>query len=84
MEIIVKYTNPDTHEQFSQAYELEEKLVREICTQIFNYDGGIIAIDSPLFNLFTSITYLSKLQGFTKTPNFEIEPPHGLEIGPQC
>ena len=74
MKITVKYTNPDTHEQFQQTYELEESIVNAIYNQIYNYDGDIISVDSPLFNLFTSITYLSKLQGFTKTPNFEISP----------
>lgn len=75
MELTVKYTNPDTHEEYEQVFELDEETVNKVYDQLISYDGGPIPLNSPLYYLFTSVNYIAKLQGFTKTPNFELDPP---------
>ena len=80
MELKVKYTNPDTHEEYSQTFDLDESSIEKVYDQLLTYSGGEIPINSPLYYLFTSVNYLSKLQGFTKTPNFELDPPNEILV----
>ena len=77
--ITVYYENPDTHEEYKQDIVLDEYDADDIYIQMLDYDGGEIPKDSPLFYLFTAIKYISKLQGFSKTPNFNIVPPEDIQ-----
>lgn len=78
-QLTIRYTNPDTNQQYSQTFDLSEKDIVKVFSQLASYRGGEIPENSPLFYLFTSITYLSKLQGFKRTPNFEMDPPDDIE-----
>ena len=78
--VTIEYENPDTHELFTQQIALSEDEADEIYSQMYRYDGNEIPVDSPVFNLLTAIRYISKLQGFKKTPNFNIIPPDNREI----
>lgn len=76
--ITVWYENPDTYEEFQQTFYFEDDIVDGIYEQMHAYNSGQIEVDTPLFYLFTAVKYLSKLQGFQKTPNFTVMDPEIL------
>ena len=74
----VFYANPDTNEEFQQTFYFDEEIVKELLDQMHSYSDGMIEKDSPLFYLFTGVKYISKLQGFEKTPNFTVIDPEEM------
>lgn len=74
-EITIHYTNKDTKEVFTQTFNLSDEAAKKLFDEISAYKGGEIKMDTNMFYLLTSCTYLSKLEGFEKTPNFDIDPP---------
>ena len=80
--ITVKYENPDTHEEYFQHVELREEEAQQVFLQMCDYDGGEIPVDTPLFYLLTAVKYISKLHGFSKTPDFTILPEEDFTLFP--
>ena len=77
----VIYTNPDTEEEYQQTFYFEEDVIQDLYNQMRAHTAGKIQEDTPLFNLFTGIKFISKLQGFQRTPNFMIVDEDFISIG---
>ena len=73
--IMVQYENPDTKEEFYQNIVVDQETADDVYMQMMTFNGGDIPVNTPLFYLLTAIKYVSKLQGFSKTPNFKVVPP---------
>ena len=78
--VVVNYEHPVTKESFTQGITLAIPEACEIYAEMLEYDGGSINPESSVFNLLTAVKYISRIQGFEQTPNFNILPPRDMTM----
>ena len=74
-EVVIRYTDRNSGKSFYQTFKLTEDTADKLYDEMEAYKGGQIETDTIMFNILTACTYLSKAEGFTDTPNFDIDLP---------
>ena len=76
--ITVNYKDRQNGKEYSQTFSLSDEAALAFYDEVDAYKGGEIKVDTMLYNLLTACTFLSKLEGFNSTPDFDILPPDWL------
>ena len=77
-EIYIRYKNKEKTKRYSQRMKLSDDAAYKLAKEITSFRGGEIEEDTFIYNLLTACTYLSKMEGFESTPDFDIDPPEWM------
>ena len=76
--LTINYTDKRGKQTCTQTFTLSDFAAKKLKDELDTYEGGEVEVDTMMFNLLTACTYLSKLEGFVGTPNFDIVPPEWM------
>ena len=73
-EIYIRYKNKEKTKSYSQRIKLSDDAAKKLAKEITSFRGGEIEEDTYIYNLLTACTYLSRMEGFKSTPDFDLDP----------
>ena len=77
-QINIIYKDRKTSRGMYQTVNVSDMSAAIFAEEFEQYQGGLIKIDSYLYNLLMACKYLSKLEGFEGTPDFQVQEPSWL------
>lgn len=72
------YKDRNSSRKMYQTFNITDMSAAKFAEEFEEYDGGMIKVDTYLYNLLTACKFLSKLEEFQGMPDFEVETPDWL------